>query len=96
MFPVKRITIKGRRFELRCVRMKTCYGQCDHPNSVRPEIRINSRLKGGVKLMDTLIHESLHASNWDLSEEFVTQFAEDMSRILWRLGYRGPGDHQQS
>jgi|694.fasta_scaffold55221_7 hypothetical protein len=92
MFPVRRITIKGRRYTLRQAAMKDSCGQCDHPTAPGPEIRISKKLRRGELLLDTLIHEALHASNWDLSEEFVDQFGSDMARILWRLGYRAPWD----
>lgn len=36
----------------------------------------------------TLIHESLHASNWAKSEATVDRTSKDIGRLLWRLGYR--------
>ena len=39
-------------------------------------------------LHDTLLHEIAHASGWNLSEEWVATFAEDVTRIMKRLGYK--------
>ena len=38
--------------------------------------------------LETAIHEALHACNWSASEEKVTQTARDISRLLWRIGFR--------
>ena len=48
---------------------------------------IDDRLKGRARL-NVEIHEFLHASNPTHSEEHVTQQGDDLSRILWALGYR--------
>lgn len=39
-------------------------------------------------ILNTTIHEALHACNWDKSEKKVNRTANDISRFLWRLGYR--------
>ena len=36
----------------------------------------------------SLIHECLHASNYNTRETTVDQVSKDMGRLLWRLGYR--------
>jgi len=38
--------------------------------------------------LEVLIHEALHAANWDLDEAAVQETAEDIAKILWKLGYR--------
>ena len=38
--------------------------------------------------LETVIHESIHACDWRLSEEKVTQMARDIARLVWRLNYR--------
>jgi hypothetical protein len=81
------VTILGRRWNLRFCRLKDDYGQCDHPDKPSKEIRINDSADGCV-LLESLLHEMLHAANWHLDESFVTDCAMDMGRILWRLGYR--------
>lgn len=55
--------------------------------NVTKKILIDERLKGRVRL-NTEIHEFLHASNPTHSEEHVTQQGDDLTRILWSLGYR--------
>ena len=42
----------------------------------------------------TLIHESLHASNWAKSEGVVDRTSKDIGRLLWRLGYRRQNTNQ--
>lgn len=36
----------------------------------------------------SLIHECLHASNYNTHENTVEHVSKDMGRLLWRLGYR--------
>lgn len=38
--------------------------------------------------LEILIHEILHAANWDLDEHAIQETAEDLANILWKLGYR--------
>ena len=40
--------------------------------------------------MDTVIHESCHASRADLSEKEVEALAGDIAEVLWKRGYRLP------
>jgi len=53
------------------------------------KVLIEERLKKRTRLC-TEIHEFLHAANPNLSEEAVVNQSEDLSRILWSLGYRLP------
>ena len=39
-------------------------------------------------LLNVLIHEAIHACDWGASEKKVGRMATDISRFLWRLGYR--------
>jgi len=39
-------------------------------------------------LLETAIHEALHAAKWDLPHKWVETTAADIARLLWRLGYR--------
>lgn len=59
-------------------------GQCLLNRRVM-EIR---RSLDGRKLMETMVHEALHAAHWQIDEEYVHETAADIARILWRLGYR--------
>ena len=57
-----------------------------NPNLLR-KILIDARLKGRA-LLETEIHEALHACFPQMSEESITEAARDLARILWALGYR--------
>ena len=62
-------------------------------------IQIDNRIRG-QKELETIIHEYLHACDQcaDLrvafihSEDFVTAQARDLSRLLWKLGYKRNAD----
>lgn len=56
------------------------------PNVGR-KVLIDARLTGRARL-NTEIHEFLHAANPTQSEEHVAQQGDDLTRILWSLGYR--------
>jgi hypothetical protein len=62
-------------------------GECDHPCSVNKQIRVRENLEGEEKL-EILIHEMLHAAFWHLDEEYVQAAAEDIAKVLWKLGYK--------
>lgn len=83
--------IAGKRWKLSFVTARDLprgtVGLCDPPDTVGKTIRI---LKGQTPRdeLDTIIHEVLHASMWDVCEEKVLEFASDLERILTRLGYK--------
>jgi len=62
-------------------------GDCDHPPGRHPTIRIRRNLPQR-ELLDTCLHEALHASLPSLSEECVTETAHDLARVLFSLGWR--------
>ncbi len=62
------------------------YGDCGFAGST-PTIRVRNALRGRIAL-NILLHESLHASRPDLSEEAVLETANDLARVLWKRGYR--------
>ena len=45
--------------------------------------RVSSR-----EYMDTVCHETLHASNPEWTEECVARTAKDLAEVLWKIGYR--------
>lgn len=70
----------------------TVDGLCDPLSAKNRAIWIDSRLTGRSRL-ETLIHEFIHASDSNgggfvHSEDYVTRVAYDLSRLLWKLGYR--------
>jgi hypothetical protein len=38
--------------------------------------------------LDTTLHEAIHCCRPELDEKAVTDLANDLSRLLWRMGYR--------
>lgn len=62
-------------------------GQCDRDGR---SIEVESGLREQEALEVTL-HELMHATNWLAGEKVVTEAAKDMSRLLWRLGWRRSG-----
>jgi len=86
-----RLTINGRRWRVRLVPARELprdrLGDCDAPPGPHPTIRVR-RSQSQRMLTDTLVHEVLHASLPQLSEEAVTQAATDIARALFSLGWR--------
>lgn len=50
-------------------------------------IRICKSL-GEEDLMETLLHESLHAMYPEKNEEWIQQSAKELKTILWKFGFR--------
>jgi hypothetical protein len=85
--------IRGVEYTIFTKRMKAFFGLCDHPSSAVREIWIKSNQTGKV-MLDTLIHELIHASFPDLKEEAVLETASDIATVLWDLGYRAEWDEE--
>jgi hypothetical protein len=66
--------------------MKVC-GLCDPPDMKNKTIRIAARM-AGVERLEAVIHESLHACFWDMSEGATKETAESIALLLWKMGYR--------
>jgi len=62
-------------------------GGCEPPDRRDPKIRVKRCLRGEERL-EIYLHEMLHAAGWHIDEGFVTDFAADVARELWELGYR--------
>ena len=79
-------TFNGRTYDLH---FGKCDGACDPPYCEDdPSMHIIMEPSNTRKFLETLIHESLHACHYSCSEERVTQTAYDISRLLWRAGFR--------
>ena len=76
------------------------HGLCCYPDAdgMEKSITISPKVRG-MKRLDTIIHESLHAEFPTLrkrlfskrvadEEEWVDAAASNISRLLWRMGYR--------
>jgi len=89
----KLVTIAGKRWRWQWWRFGRGEndGDCDPPNVKRKTIRIRDSLRRTERqrrLMEVAIHEILHAAAWPIREDIVTQGAEDIADVLWKLGYR--------
>jgi hypothetical protein len=94
MAPRRRTTvyIGEQRWRI-CRKQKTLprfFGQCDYNAKT---ISACSSLRG-VDLMDTLIHELIHARWPDLAEEAVEEIATTLAGVLDAEGFRQADDHE--
>jgi hypothetical protein len=78
------VYIAGQRWKIQRARLRTLYGDCNY--DLR-RIRIDQRLTG-TDLLDTLLHELIHARWPDLAEESVAEFAGILTTVLEQEGYR--------
>lgn len=62
-------------------------GQCSDPDVPASErvIYVNHN-DSPLVVVDTAIHEALHAEMWWLTEEYVTRIANDLTSLLQRMG----------
>ena len=79
-----RLCVRGKSWTLEWAELDGADGETHYPGR---EILIDDRITGH-RLLDTLIHEGLHAALPHLMEHDVTRAATDIARVLWRLGYR--------
>lgn len=84
-----RVVMRGKAYNFQFVPKieQDAKGMCDAPNAAGKRIRVLERLKGQDRL-SVIIHELLHSCYWDMDEEAIHHPAEDIARVLWRLGYR--------
>lgn len=66
---------------------RNSWGECDDPSVSNPEIWVNRNAKN-KDLLDTLIHETIHAVRPELAEEAVLETASTIADVLWKIGYR--------
>ena len=80
-----RFTIRGEPVNWRYTRLR---GAADGYAKFEPRrVLINEQLKNRQRL-EVEIHEALHQAFYDLDESVVLEVGKDISRILWKLGYR--------
>jgi len=84
------VSIGGREWQLVYDRHLKCDGTCDWPTRKHKTIRIRrGLLRDPKELMETLVHEVLHAANFDcFDEKYVDRLAEEMATVLWDQGFR--------
>ena len=80
-----RIRLRDKYFRLDFERLPPdADGLCDFHGRY---IKVRKSLRGERQL-EVIIHELLHGCHWDLDEQAITETAEDLARVLYRLGYR--------
>jgi hypothetical protein len=62
-------------------------GCCSDPRKNNREIHIKPDQKEKI-LLEILIHEGIHASQWHTSEEYVDKTGKDLADFLWKIGFR--------
>lgn len=83
-----RITVGGRYWMLSFVRsLPSMWGVTDSPKQKNKGIRIRRRLRS-QDLLDTLIHELLHAAEWDAGEEWVDKIGTHTALVLTLAGWK--------
>lgn len=92
-----RVTLTGKRWILQFLPLgrfrygeRRVVGLCDPPSHPGKKILIDNRLENR-DLLEVLLHEMLHAVDWQQSEEAIAEQAHDISVVLWKLGYRRNG-----
>lgn len=63
---------------------KDLWGRCDYEKRT---ILVHKTADGLTEL-DAIVHESLHAQEQVVYEDFAERVGSEISAILWKLGYR--------
>jgi hypothetical protein len=82
-------TIRHKRWKVKYVKLpKTKDGDVTPPGEKPRIMRIADRLlRRPAVLLETLIHEAIHAGLPDLTEDTVDEVAYDIARLLVREGF---------
>jgi hypothetical protein len=82
---IKTATFNKRKYNVYMGKLKGCTTVGELPVN---ELYVRTDHLQDRMLLNTLIHESIHACDWDAPEKKVQQMATDIARFLWRVGYR--------
>ena len=85
MKQVKTATFNKRQYQIYIGKLKGCTTVSELSAN---ELYVRTDGLSERMILNTLIHESIHAYDWNAPEDKVQQMANDISRFLWRLGYR--------
>ena len=83
---------RGHWWHFRRRDSKILDGECQMNDAPR-EMWIAKRIRG-LRLLEALVHESLHACFPDLTEDAVEEAGRDIAAHLWRLGWRVEKPHK--
>jgi hypothetical protein len=86
-----RVLLGGKYWTLRFAPNMRDYGDMQDPGKAQGRLIRVGTWQGEEDTLDTIIHEALHCSRPELDESAVDATARDLSRLLWRLGYRRTG-----
>jgi hypothetical protein len=78
----------SKRLKVVKVRMKSDLGQAEPLGGNRYLIRIHPKHRSERSLMNTLVHESLHCGDFEMSERKVRHLTAVVVEALWGQGYR--------
>ena len=88
----RKIRIRGKTWTLCTHEMPDNHGLCEYePSTPKKHIWVHPECSG-EKMLEILLHESLHCALVDIDEEAVTETAASQAKILWDLGYRAEWD----
>ena len=84
-----RVELRGKRWRLEVLDFlhDGCCGSMD-PAGVPQKRILIARNQDPLDILDTVIHECLHACVPDLDEDAVTETATDIAKVLHRMGCR--------
>ena len=83
-----RVRLGRKYWQLRFSANLSNYGSMVDPGHASGRLIRIGTWQGEQDTLDTIIHEALHCSRPELDEAAVDATARDISRLLWRLGYR--------
>ena len=85
----KRFNLRGKRWDFQIVDRlpDASHGEIDPPARPKKQIRV-ARNQTPIDLLDTVIHECLHAAIPDLADDAGSETATDLAKALHRLGCR--------
>jgi hypothetical protein len=82
------VTAGGKRWRLDFVPAREIQGKFGDADCQKKRIRLcRSLLRSQSGLLETVIHEMLHAEGWPLDEAWVEEASDDIARVLIRLGF---------
>ena len=84
----KTYTFNGKKYRIDVEPYHSACEQPKRPKRYIPEICFPDGIDNTLATLYKLIHEALHAENWEMSEEKVTRVSREVARFLWRFGYR--------
>ncbi len=82
----KKWTFKGKKYKIRWRKPRNALATCESPAEKDPVITIGSNLLEG-ELLSAVIDEVTHAHFWDLDNDSVDAFSDELAEFLLELGF---------